>query len=200
MAFSEKIKKEVMEKAGFFCCICQKPHISVEVHHILPQGKGGSDLIDNAAPLCPTCHDDYGGNPEKRARIKHIRDWWYEQIQKMYSGHITNPEQLGQILASLQNMNKNQESILDKQNKHDSDLMSLKTQLKSIANNAIDNMTAVTSDITTIGVLGTAVSSISAFQGGNIICEQCSQLIDSRHNFCLNCGNNLHKDFTAFNL
>jgi len=191
MSFSDATKKEVMEKAGYCCCICHRASVSVEVHHITPEAEGGSDSIENAAPLCPNCHSDYGGNPEKRTRIKQMRDWWYKQTEKVYSGNITSPEQLGQIHMSLQNINVKQDSILNKQNKHDSDLMALKSQLKIIANNTIDNMTSVTSDITTAGVLSTAVSSITSLQSGDIVCYRCRKLIDSRHNFCPYCGYSL---------
>lgn len=180
MSFSDAIRKEVMEKAGYCCCICHQPSVSVEVHHIIPESKCGSDLIDNAAPLCPSCHSDFGGNPEKRKRIKQMRDWWYERIKEMYSGNITNPKQLGQIHASVQN-------LLEKQNKHDSDLMALRTQLKEIANKSIDNMTPATSDITTSAVLNTAVSSSSLLRSR----EKYGPVPISYDGICIKCGNRL---------
>jgi 5-methylcytosine-specific restriction endonuclease McrA len=73
MSFSEKTKIEVKEKAAFRCCRCQS--VSVQVHHIIPEEAGGADTIDNAAPLCPSCHNAFGGNPEKRKEIKQMRDW-----------------------------------------------------------------------------------------------------------------------------
>src|SRR5437016_1760860 len=42
-----------------------------------PQAQGGSDDIDNAAPLCQNCHARFGANPEKRTEIRLMRDWWY---------------------------------------------------------------------------------------------------------------------------
>ena len=59
--------------------------MSVEVHHIVPQKDGGPDTLDNAAAVCPNCHSDFGGNPEKVKRIKEMRDWWYEQVNNIYS-------------------------------------------------------------------------------------------------------------------
>ena len=78
MPFSEKVKKQVRKRALFHCCICREPSISLEVHHITPQAQKGSDTEDNAAPLCPSCHSDYGDNPMKRSRIQKMRDAWYE--------------------------------------------------------------------------------------------------------------------------
>jgi len=81
--FSEAIKLEVKRKAGFQCCRCRIIG-SVEVHHIIPQKDGGTNEIDNAAPLCPTCHANFGDNPQKRKEIRQMRDWWYEQVEKIY--------------------------------------------------------------------------------------------------------------------
>lgn len=52
--FPEAVKKLVKEKAHFRCCRCQ--NIGVEVHHIIPEKDGGTDDVDNAAPLCQKCH------------------------------------------------------------------------------------------------------------------------------------------------
>ena len=86
MAFPEKVKLEAKQRANFCCLICKKPF--VEVHHIRPQSEGGSDTIDNAAPLCGSCHDLFGGNPDKRKQIREMRDFWWEVCEKKN----TNPD------------------------------------------------------------------------------------------------------------
>ena len=80
MAFSKKTKLLAKQKSAFRCCLCYKPF--VEIHHIIPQADGGSDKLDNSAPLCSSCHDLYGGNPEKRRTIRQMRDYWWELIEK----------------------------------------------------------------------------------------------------------------------
>jgi len=80
MPFSEKVKLESKKKSAFRCCICHKPF--VEVHHIVPQSEGGPDTISNAATLCSSCHDLYGGNPEKRKIIRQMRDHWWELMSQ----------------------------------------------------------------------------------------------------------------------
>lgn len=80
MPFSEKVKLEAKAKSKFRCCICYKPF--VEIHHIVPEASGGLDTIDNAAPLCASCHDLFGGNPEKRKQIKQMRDHWWDTMTK----------------------------------------------------------------------------------------------------------------------
>lgn len=83
MAFSEALKLKVKQKAHFHCCLCHS--LGVEIHHIIPQSEGGSDEEDNAVPLCPTCHETYGANPEKRKFIRETRDFWYGVCQKRYA-------------------------------------------------------------------------------------------------------------------
>lgn len=86
MAFSEKVKLEAKKKACFRCVICQKPF--VEIHHIIPQAYGGNDSLENAAPLCASCHDLFGGNPEKRKQIREMRDHWFDLMERRFNGEI----------------------------------------------------------------------------------------------------------------
>lgn len=76
MAFSEEQKAAVRRLGHFRCCLCHA--LGVQVHHIIPTVDGGPDTEDNAAPLCPSCHDAYGANPVKRKFIREARDFWYE--------------------------------------------------------------------------------------------------------------------------
>lgn len=83
MAFPETIKLSVKRRAPFSCCLCHK--VGVEVHHIVPEAEGGPDTEENAAPLCPSCHDDFGANPVKRKFIRETRDFWYDICQTRYA-------------------------------------------------------------------------------------------------------------------
>ena len=67
------------------------------MHHILPQAEGGPDSEDNAAPLCPSCHAIYGGNPELRARMREMRDAWYEACERLF----TKEPEPGQVFRSI---------------------------------------------------------------------------------------------------
>jgi hypothetical protein len=71
----------------------------VEVHHIVPQAEGGDDSEDNAAPLCPSCHETYGANPQKRKFIREARDFWYELCSERYAA---DPEWLQEISEKLE--------------------------------------------------------------------------------------------------
>jgi len=100
MPFSEAVKLQVKKMAAFQCCRCRET--GIDIHHIIPQALGGSDDIDNAAPLCQNCHDRYGANPEKRKEIRQMRDWWYEIVTEKYHGEQSRFEQLNETLVKLQ--------------------------------------------------------------------------------------------------
>jgi HNH endonuclease len=82
MSFKEATKLEAKRRAHFSCIVCHQPF--VEVHHIIPQADGGSDDLENAAPLCASCHDLLGGNPDKRKQIREMRDLWYELCETRF--------------------------------------------------------------------------------------------------------------------
>jgi len=98
MAFSEAIKLEAKRRADFSCVVCKQPF--VEVHHIKPEAGGGPDTLENAAPLCGSCHDLFGANPDKRKQIREMRDFWWEVCAKRNS----NPDvvALNQKLDAIQ--------------------------------------------------------------------------------------------------
>lgn len=83
--------------AHFQCCLCHD--LGVEIHHIVPQGQDGSDEEENAAPLCPTCHETYGDNPRKRKFIREARDFWYEICNSRYA---SDKDQLDRIADAIQ--------------------------------------------------------------------------------------------------
>lgn len=78
------------------CCLCKE--MGVEVHHIVPQEENGPNTDDNAAPLCPSCHETYGANPQKRKFIREARELWYEICAKRFA---SDPERLDEIKRLL---------------------------------------------------------------------------------------------------
>ena len=91
MPFSESLKKKVRERALFHCCLCKKISLSLEIHHIIPEAEKGPDTEDNAAPLCPDCHRDFGDNPKKRSRIRDMRNAWYKICENCVIGSLRYP-------------------------------------------------------------------------------------------------------------
>jgi cytochrome c553 len=78
MPFSEAIKLEVKQKAHFRCCHCEEIEF-FDVHHLIPEHENGPSTIDNAIPLCGSCHKKYGENKQLRKQLRQKRDWWYKQ-------------------------------------------------------------------------------------------------------------------------
>lgn len=79
MGFSQKIKDEVLEKSDHTCCWCRSKDRFIEIHHINPQAKKGTDDFDNAAPLCPLCHSHLGNNPDMQKQMKSRRNFLYSR-------------------------------------------------------------------------------------------------------------------------
>lgn len=147
MAFSEKIINQVKEMADFMCCRCK--HISFEVHHIILQKDGGPDTLDNAAPLCPNCHADFGDNPSKRKEITQMRDLWYKRVKEKYGQQSPiNYDVLSSINSKLEALATNQDSAL----------INLKETLKKVAIETIEQMTAGTAQMTASGIANATVS------------------------------------------
>ena len=96
MAFSDAFKTQIRRRSHFSCCLCHS--LGVEIHHVIPEADGGKDTEENAAPLCPSCHETYGANPEKRKFIREARDFWYEICAKRF---ISGTEQLNAISETL---------------------------------------------------------------------------------------------------
>lgn len=96
MAFTEFLKLSVKKKSHFCCSLCHV--LGVEVHHIVPQSENGEDTEDNAAPLCPSCHETYGANASKRKFIREARDFWYELCSQRFS---KDPDALTSISERL---------------------------------------------------------------------------------------------------
>jgi hypothetical protein len=98
MPFPEPLKVRIRRRADFSCCLCHK--LGVEIHHIVPQNEGGDDEEDNAAPLCPSCHEVYGANPIKRAFIREARDCWYDICVKRFAPESGRLEEMNALLKN----------------------------------------------------------------------------------------------------
>lgn len=79
------IRDEALERAHYTCVACRQPGY-LEVHHIIPKQDGGLDTIDNACPLCASCHEMWGGNPAKRSFLTKMRDWWWAECERRSLG------------------------------------------------------------------------------------------------------------------
>lgn len=98
--------------AAFQCCRCRE--IGIDIHHIIPQADGGSDDIENAAPLCQNCHSRFGANPEKRKEIRQMRDWWYEVVKEKYHGDQGQLEKFNETILNIQRAQEGNQAELSK--------------------------------------------------------------------------------------
>lgn len=175
MPFSEELKKEVRQKAAYQCCRCRS--FGVEIHHIIPQKRQGSDTVDNAAPLCPNCHSDFGDNAEKRKSIREMRDWWFQTVEQMFKGQPGSMGLLKKIDTQIEEMKTS----------HSQDVSELKKLLREFSDQTIENITprnasAVASEVVTATRLADRVHA-------NFRCRNCSTTIGLLigANNCPNC-------------
>jgi len=91
MAFNKEIKTKALVSAARHCCVCHRyKGVKVEVHHIVPIFKGGTDTEDNAIALCFDCHADAGHYNSKHPRgikfspeeLRYARDVWYSNVKQ----------------------------------------------------------------------------------------------------------------------
>ncbi len=64
-------------------------------------GLWGSDDAENAAPLCPSCHETYGANPEKRKIIREARDHWFDICDNRYA---PDSDGIGELTKRLESV------------------------------------------------------------------------------------------------
>ena len=63
-AMSDRKRYLVLKRDRYQCQICHKAGGELEVDHILPVCRGGSDLVENLQTLCKRCNRGKGGNME----------------------------------------------------------------------------------------------------------------------------------------
>ena len=190
MDFSEKTKQKVKERAHFRCCLCRKA-LATQVHHIIPKEEGGPNTEDNAAPLCATCHDLYGQNPDMRKFIRQSRDFWYdfcdrqsplraEEVQEMldrFSRPLATKEDLQNAVLHLESRMQN---IM-------SQPLLISTQAQQIS-----DVTAAFSDLVAIGSDSVTISEDVGAQLWNT-CPECGARYPASENACPKCGTPWHE-------
>lgn len=72
--FSEALRLRVKERDLYQCQICNS-ETDLEVHHIIPQQKGGSHDLENLITLCTKCHRHIETGDEEHAVRKCVRNY-----------------------------------------------------------------------------------------------------------------------------
>ena len=73
--FGYEVREYLLEKWGRRCAYCGAENVPLEVEHIVPKSRGGSDRVSNLALACETCNRSKGnqtaaefGHPEVQAK------------------------------------------------------------------------------------------------------------------------------------
>lgn len=72
---SNTIRKGIYRREGYRCALCDDTH-GLQIHHIIPRSKGGSDDPANLICLCWRCHAEAHGTwlPERHGFTHHYAD------------------------------------------------------------------------------------------------------------------------------
>lgn len=69
MSFDAKQAEELLARCHRRCCVCHRfCGTKIELDHIHPRARGGSDDIENAIPLCFECHAEVHGYNDEHPR------------------------------------------------------------------------------------------------------------------------------------
>lgn len=52
---TKALRKQIYRRDGWACALCGRAD-GLQIHHVVPRGKGGSDEESNLIALCPQCH------------------------------------------------------------------------------------------------------------------------------------------------
>lgn len=94
--FSEEIRIKVLLWCDRHCCLCKKPcGVNIEVDHLVPIAKGGTNDIDNAMALCYDCHAGIHQYDRLHPRgttyrIRELRER-REQVYEEFTRHLVPP-------------------------------------------------------------------------------------------------------------
>lgn len=91
MGFSPEIRRNELVASARHCCVCHRyKGVKVEVHHIIPKDKGGTDDQENAITLCFDCHCDAGHYNERHPKgsklsydeLRKAKVAWHENVRR----------------------------------------------------------------------------------------------------------------------
>ncbi|MCA4898053.1 MAG: HNH endonuclease [Bacteroidota bacterium] len=121
IAISEKIRKEVADRANHKCEYCQihmdDMFLSFELDHILPIKHGGSSEIENLALACPHCNQHKGSDFATIVNAEVVRlfnpriDNWQENF-RVVNGAILSKSKIGEASIKIFRFNEPDRVIL----------------------------------------------------------------------------------------
>lgn len=61
--FGYEVREYLLEKFGRRCVYCDKENVPLEIDHVIPRSKGGSDRVSNLVIACHDCNQAKGSRP-----------------------------------------------------------------------------------------------------------------------------------------
>ncbi len=86
--FGYTIRNYLLEKWGHRCVYCRKKNIPLEIYHIIPKSRGGTDRIDNLTIACKKCNLKKGNKLASKcsAKLQQIILGIQRQAKKTFKG------------------------------------------------------------------------------------------------------------------
>ena len=88
-------RKAIYRRDGYRCALCDCTQ-TIQIHHVIPRGQGGSNHAHNLITLCAACHAHIHGNPlydtdmtpEEVAQlaVEYLADYYAEEVWNPWSG------------------------------------------------------------------------------------------------------------------
>jgi hypothetical protein len=69
-----EVREYLLEKYGRTCAYCRKSNVPLQVEHVIPSSRGGSDRVSNLTISCPRCNQKKGN--------KTAEEFGYPEVQK----------------------------------------------------------------------------------------------------------------------
>ncbi|QAV25590.1 HNH endonuclease [Neobacillus thermocopriae] len=76
-----EVREYLLEKFGRKCCYCGKENVPLEVEHIIPKSRGGTDRIDNLCIACRDCNQRKGNQTAEEFGCPHIQKQVKESLK-----------------------------------------------------------------------------------------------------------------------
>ncbi len=76
-----EVREYLLEKFGRKCCYCGKEGVPLEIEHIIPKSRGGTDRVDNLCLACRDCNKRKGKQTAEEFGYPHIQEMVKETLK-----------------------------------------------------------------------------------------------------------------------
>lgn len=95
------LRAAVLLRWGAQCAACGEAAARLEIDHVKPRERGGSDDLDNLRPLCPRCHKRKTSRETSwRAKAARVAaDWTAHNLARLTKTRRPNAKKRAQLRA-----------------------------------------------------------------------------------------------------